>query len=337
MIDPTRFVASPSIPRVVDGEDRPLWSVMIPTYHCAAYLRETLASALKEDPGAEAMQIEVVDDCSSADDPQAVVRQLADGRVGFFRQAHRGGATNNFNTCIRRARGELVHILHGDDLVDPGFYQQMKNLAEEHPPGALFASRVRMIDAEGRVTSSSERVPALERFGTTAASLYYGNPLRTPAVVIRRSFYEQHGGFYEHLVHAADWEMWLRAIALGGGIMVNRFLARYRDFSGSDTSRLRRTAEHLRDYLRVGTIMASRHEDFDLNRFRLGVRLAAIDQVARFRVRGDHEAAAANRSVLAELKDVRVPLTWRVKEWVAALPWAGQAAIRLRERIRARR
>jgi glycosyltransferase involved in cell wall biosynthesis len=336
MTDRRSFVASPSIARVVDGENRPLWSVMIPTYHCAAYLRETLASVLRQDRGAEAMQIEVVDDCSSADDPQAVVWELAHGRAGFVRQAQRGGATNNFNTCIRRARGELVHILHGDDLVEPGFYQQMENLAEEHPLGALFASRVRMVDADGRETSSSERVAALERFGTNATSLYYSNPLRTPAVVVRRSFYEQQGGFYEHLVHVADWEMWSRAIALGGGMMVNKVLARYRDFSGNDTSRLRRTGEHLRECLRVGTMMASRHEDFDLNRFRLGIRLAAIDQIARFRARGDHQAAAANRSVLAELRDVRVPLAWRVKEWVASVPWAGQAAIRLRERIRAR-
>jgi glycosyltransferase involved in cell wall biosynthesis len=41
---------------------RPLWSVMIPTYNCADYLRETLASVLAQDPGPEEMQIEVVDD-----------------------------------------------------------------------------------------------------------------------------------------------------------------------------------------------------------------------------------------------------------------------------------
>ena len=44
---------------------RPVWSVMIPTYNCARYLRETLASVLAQDPGPDQMQIEVIDDCST--------------------------------------------------------------------------------------------------------------------------------------------------------------------------------------------------------------------------------------------------------------------------------
>ena len=57
------------VPPVTDARARPLWSVMIPTYHCARYLAETLASVLDQDPGPEAMQIEVVADHSTADDP----------------------------------------------------------------------------------------------------------------------------------------------------------------------------------------------------------------------------------------------------------------------------
>lgn len=47
---------------------------MIPTYNCARYLRETLASVLAQDPGRDNMHIEVIDDRSTKDDPEAVCR-----------------------------------------------------------------------------------------------------------------------------------------------------------------------------------------------------------------------------------------------------------------------
>ena len=120
------------------GARRPLWSVMIPTFNCAAYLKEALAGVLAQAPGAGQMQIEVVDDCSS-DDPKAAVDELGDGRVGFYRQPANVGHVRNFNTCIRRARGHLVHILHGDDAVREGFYRLMEHPFQTQPAiGAAF-------------------------------------------------------------------------------------------------------------------------------------------------------------------------------------------------------
>lgn len=74
----------PEIAPVPATASRPLWSVMIPAYNCGQYLIETLRSVLDQDPGPEVMQIEVVDDCSTQDDSEAVVRSLGKGRVSFF-------------------------------------------------------------------------------------------------------------------------------------------------------------------------------------------------------------------------------------------------------------
>ena len=69
------------------------------------------------------MQIEVVDDCSNKDDPEAVVKSLGRGRVEFHRKSKNAGPIANFNTCIERSRGRYVHILHGDDTVEDGYYR----------------------------------------------------------------------------------------------------------------------------------------------------------------------------------------------------------------------
>src|SRR5512147_512884 len=91
------------IPPVPDGISRPLWSVMIPTYHCARFLPRTLESVLIQDPGSDLMQIEVVDDGSTLDDPESVVSEVGQGRISFYRQSHNVGHTRNFETCLRRA------------------------------------------------------------------------------------------------------------------------------------------------------------------------------------------------------------------------------------------
>ena len=77
-----------------------MWSVMIPTFNCAPFLGETLRSVLAQDPGPAEMQICVVDDGSTKDDPETVVGEIGRGRVAFVRNAVNLGATRNFNRCI---------------------------------------------------------------------------------------------------------------------------------------------------------------------------------------------------------------------------------------------
>src|SRR5687767_11951325 len=101
---------------------RPQWSVMIPAYNCIKYLRETLESVLAQDPGPDKMQIEVVDDCSTDGDVQSLVNAVGRGRVCYYKQEINKGSLRNFETCLNRANGIWVHLLHGDDKVKFGFY-----------------------------------------------------------------------------------------------------------------------------------------------------------------------------------------------------------------------
>ncbi len=50
LASPASGLIAPPIDKVPAGIPRPLWSVMIPTFNCAAYLRETLASVLASFP-----------------------------------------------------------------------------------------------------------------------------------------------------------------------------------------------------------------------------------------------------------------------------------------------
>lgn len=298
---PTPSVA-PRIDPVPPGVARPFWSVMIPTFNCARLLVETLRGVLAQDPGPRWLQIEVVDDCSTRDDPAQVVREVGRGRVGFHRQPHNVGVARNFNACLRRATGHLVHVLHGDDRVLPGFYERVELAAHRHPEVGFLYARTFITDEAGGIEALGPRVPALERPSRDAGPFLYGNVFFTPGVVVRRAFYEAQGGFLEHLVHTADWEMWVRAIAGAGGLVLNEPLACYRMFAANDTGRLARGAENLRDWLRAGAVFAARYRGFDPARFREAVAWNAGVQAQRFRRQGDLEAALANEALARELK-----------------------------------
>jgi GT2 family glycosyltransferase len=285
---------------------------MIPTYHCAGFLGETLRSVLDQDPGPDEMQIEVVDDHSTLDDPASVVRTIGGGRVGFHRQPCNVGHVENFNTCLRRSRGQLIHLLHGDDLVRPGFYARLQAQFDRSPDiGAVFCRHV-VIDAHGRETGMSPREAAqagplpdwLDRIAS-------GQRLQTPSIAVRRSVYEELGGFDHRLTYCEDWEMWVRIAARYQVGFLPEPLAAYRVHNASNTSRHFRTGANVDDLLRAVEINrahlpASRVERTS-RRARLAVALAAIRRARRAYKAGDRTASRAQvRAAFRASRDPRV-------------------------------
>ena len=117
---------------------------------------------LAEDPGIDRMQIEVIDNCSINDDPEAVVRDIGKGRVAFFRQSKNVGQISNFNSCLNRSLGHLVHILHADDYVLPGFYGQVDGLLQQYQDVAAVFVRAFIVSQTGSIERLSERLRHLE-------------------------------------------------------------------------------------------------------------------------------------------------------------------------------
>jgi len=237
------------VPPVPPGAARPRWSVMIPTYNCADYLAHTLRSVLHQDPGPDAMQIEVVDDRSERDDPERVVRDVGGGRVSFFRQPTNVGHVRNFNTCLERARGRLVHLLHGDDAVLAGFYDAMAvPFRENSDIGAAFCRTIYM-DERGHWTSFSPLLRSGRRVLSDALALMATRqPAQPPSVVVRRDVYEQLGGFDPRFrTCAEDWEMYARIAAHYAIWYEPAPLALYRRRPHSLTGRGIRDGQNARD------------------------------------------------------------------------------------------
>jgi glycosyltransferase involved in cell wall biosynthesis len=275
-------------------EPGPFWSVMIPAYNPRRdYLEQALNSVLSQALGPDRMQIEVVDDCSDNPDVASMVRSIAGDRVAFSRNPSNLGLAGCWNACIERSKGTWVHLLHQDDYVLPGFYAHLESLAHANTEVALIAARSFQVTEDGVIEGVTGRILGLEHGGKDARELYYESPVRCPGIIVRRDFYERHGGFRSDLKFTLDYEMWTRAISTSGGLATPEVLAAYRYASGNETSRLIRTGEAFEDYSRLHRIFAHRYADFDIKRASRNICGTAISYSERLDQLGDHEAARA--------------------------------------------
>lgn len=245
-----RQVDPPPIAPIPDGISRPFWSVMVPVYNCREdYLRETLASVLQQDPGREEMQIEVIDNCSTGFDPEPLVREVGGGRVTFHRQPENVGIVGNFNACIARAQGHWVHILHADDTVRPAFYKRARAGIEVHADVGAAMCRTIFMDEDGQWTGFSEleaRSPGILD-ADFAAREFVEQRIFFVAFVVRRSAYEELGGFRSTLPHCLDWDMWKRIAGSKPIYYDPEAIACYRIHGAADSSHLMETGRNVID------------------------------------------------------------------------------------------
>lgn len=238
-VDPLKLSPPPIAP-VADGAPRPLWSVMIPTFNCAHQAAETLASVLAQAPSPDAMEIVVVDDASTDDIAEVVARH--GGRVRLHRQPDNLGVPENLTDALRLSRGSLVHLLHGDDQVLPGFYRAMEQAFADPDIGAAYCRQI-FVDQQGnRMGVSPLEKTDAGRLPDALSFLASEQRIMTPSICVRREAYERLGGFHPVLKCAEDWEMWVRIAKHYPIAYIPEPLASYRMQDASNTGRNMRSA-----------------------------------------------------------------------------------------------
>ncbi|MEO5678067.1 MAG: glycosyltransferase [Acidimicrobiales bacterium] len=289
-------------------------SIMITTYNCAAFLEATLTSLAGQ--GIDLAQVEVVDDCSTRDDPEEVVRRVGQGRVGFHRHPANLGLVGNFNACLGRAQRPWVHLLHGDDFVLPGAYQQLAGLLGRHPESAVLFARCVLVDEEGRWDEVSPLLgPGAEGPLPYDPFRWALNPVQFAGTLFRRDAALAVGGFDDRYANAADWDLWWRLARLSPAAYSNCCVGAYRRFSASDTSKLVRTARNLREALRLVEQIAAAEPQAGPRLFAPLFELAVGQAKGQA---GDSAAVVAHLRLLASFppgvprarKITRTALTW---------------------------
>ncbi|WP_158531183.1 glycosyltransferase family 2 protein [Algoriphagus chordae] len=224
---------------------------MIPAYNCSNYLIETIKSVLQQDMGEELMQIEVVDDCSTDADIAALVLELGKGRVKYYRQQANVGSLRNFETCINRALGQYIHLLHGDDRVKNGYYSSITKAFKDFPEVGAAFSPWDHIKATGELSHKSRLESEVSCVLDNWLEKLAEYPrLQYVAISVKREVYEKLGSFCL-VTYGEDWEMWARIAKEYSFAYVPEYLAEYREHTNSITWQSYQTGQNVKDIVRV--------------------------------------------------------------------------------------
>jgi hypothetical protein len=298
-------VSLPEFPKIAplsSEKERPFWSVMITAYQRLDYLEQALKSVLAQAPGEQEMQIEVINDgapLAIADQIEALVKRVGEGRVKFYRHPENIGHPHIFNLCIERAQGKWLHLLHDDDWVAPGFYAALQTGIEREPSIGSACCRFQIVKEAGEKPwlSHLERpTPGILPHWLDRIATYCR--LQFPAVVVKREVYEHLGGFNAGAGSAFDWEMWQR-IALRYRMWYEpQTLAYFRDHQGSASYDLMGSGQQIKDSRAAIALAATylpRIPSLSLTeKARENIALWGLQLAKRYFGRGETQAALAN-------------------------------------------
>jgi hypothetical protein len=125
------------------------------------------------------------------------------------------GLVGNWNRCLTLTSAGLIHILHDDDAVAPGFYETVLQLAREHPEAALYATAKRPLSGG----DAADAGVCAQRWLTgpgAARFLLAGGEHACGSVVLSRRAVDRAGLFREEFGYCPDEEAYLRYAAAGG-------------------------------------------------------------------------------------------------------------------------
>ena len=201
-------------------------SVIIPTFNNEATIASSIDSAFAQDPAPT--EVIVVDDGSTDSTPD-VIRSYG-SRISVVTQENRGvSMARNAGAAI--ASGEYLAFLDADDEWMPGKLARTIPPLEKNPSATISYSDYLEMDAKRgiEIIRGGGGAPAMSDL---LSSLW---PILPSTVVMRRSIFEQLGGFQSALGPGfEDSYLWLRCRELGGFEYVPAALVRYRKLDSLD-------------------------------------------------------------------------------------------------------
>lgn len=201
-------------------------SICIPTFNGEKWIEESLNSALLQTY--RHLEVVIVDDAST-DGTLKILRSMKDPRIKIHINRRNKGLVNNWNECLKFAKGEFIKPLFQDDVLHPDCVERMIDMFSKHESLGLVFSKRDIIVSEDideeyarkwlrynrilhdRFSTLIEVNKGIRLFLQQKEKGFQENWIGEPSsVMVKSECFERLGVFNNKLRQTCDIEMWLR-------------------------------------------------------------------------------------------------------------------------------
>lgn len=183
----------------------PTVSVVMSVFNATPFLREAIESILAQT--FDDFEFIVIND-GSTDRSTATLDyyQQRDSRVRIYHQENRG-LIASLNRGCRLAKGLYIARMDADDVAMPNRLRHQVERMRENAALGLLGGAAEWINAAGR-SLGIHRYPGTDQ--AIRSALKQGSPFAHSSILMRREAFISTGGYRPAVIHAEDYDLWLR-------------------------------------------------------------------------------------------------------------------------------
>lgn len=184
----------------------PFFSIIIPTYNRAHFLKIAITSVLRQT--FTDWELIVIDDGSTDQTPE-VIKQFDDRRLRYLSYAHQGVAAAR-NAGVKESKGEFICFLDSDDRFRAEKLEITHTCIKSNPSYDIFHTE-ELWYRQGRLLAQKSHHKKPSGFIFEDAVNICCVSISTAA--IRRDIFDSVGSFDTNLPACEDYDFWLRVSA----------------------------------------------------------------------------------------------------------------------------
>jgi len=185
--------------------DRPLISIVTPSFNQARYIEATIRSVLDQDY--PAIEYIIVD--GGSDDGSVDIIQRYASKLAWWVSEKDKGQTDALNKGFSQAKGQFLAWINSDDTYEPGTLSAAARYLEQHPEIGMVYADANFIDEKGQMIG---HFPAAQTDYQRLRQGYVHIPQQT--AFFRADLWQRVGPLDPDFYFAMDYDLWVRLAKL---------------------------------------------------------------------------------------------------------------------------